>query len=371
MSKMLRVVLIDIAHPHYHIDQAIKDLGELQSLVAAYGGIDVVRIIQHRTRPDNNTFIGSGKVRELVEIVKRETIDCIIINSMANPTQLFNLTSTLWPVNVPIQVWDRIDLILNIFDKHAHTAEAKLQIEIARLRHMGPRIYGLGGTYFSRQGAGIGTRGLGETNIELMKRHYRREIKKKQEELAKLENHRHHQLQRRRDNGLKTVSIIGYTNAGKTSLFNILTGKNKTIADMPFVTLDSSVGKLQLNSSNQSVVLSDTIGFIQNLPSHLIETFKSTLMEAVESDLLLQVIDISDEKIKEKMAVVESVLSQLKISNKKRIYVFNKTDQLNGQIEKFGPLLKKKFYQFSPIFISLKENQGVNDLRKQITEMLV
>src|SRR3989338_3672071 len=198
---MIRVVLIDLADPHRHIDIALKDLAELQSLVKTYGGVDVASIIQHRPKPDKATFIGSGKVEELISIVRKEKISIAVINAIVHPTQLHNLTELLWTVNPDIQVWDRIDLILNIFDKHARSADAKLQIEIARMQHMSHRIYGLGETYFSRQAGGIGTRGIGQTNIERMKLHFRQQIKKKKQELEKLEKYGERQMLRRKENG--------------------------------------------------------------------------------------------------------------------------------------------------------------------------
>src|SRR5450830_888519 len=174
MSIIKKVVIIDVINPHLKIEEATKNLEELKSLVSTYHGIDVVDIIQHRTRPDKATFIGLGKVAELVDIVKKQKIDIVVVNAIVNPSVLFNLTQSLWNDNPDIEVWDRVDLILNIFDKHAHTAEAKLQIELARMYHMGPRIYGLGENYFSRQGGGgTNTKGQGETNIEIMKRHFR------------------------------------------------------------------------------------------------------------------------------------------------------------------------------------------------------
>ena len=149
-------------------------------MASTYHGIDVVDIIQHRTRPDKATFIGKGKVEELIGIVNKQKIDIVVVNAIVNPSVLFNLTQYLWNDHPDIQVWDRFDLILNIFDKHAHTAEAKLQIELARMHHMGPRIYGLGENYFSRQGGGgTNTKGQGETNIEIMKRHFRTQIRLK------------------------------------------------------------------------------------------------------------------------------------------------------------------------------------------------
>ena len=366
----LRVVLIDVISPHKHSSDALKDLAELQLLVKTFGGVDIVQIIQHRTAPDQATFIGSGKVQELILIVKQEKISHLIINSIVSPGQIFNLTKILWSVNPNIQVWDRVDLILNIFEKHARSAEAKLQIEIARMQHMKFRIYGLGGTVLSRQAGGIGTRGIGETNIERMRQHFKKQIKKKKEQLEKLVAHHQRQFLRRYENGIKTISIIGYTNAGKTSLFNLLTGKNKQVEDALFVTLDSTVSSLRTLEGSENVVISDTIGFIQNLPPSLIESFKSTLLEAIEADILLHIIDLSDEKMEEKIKAVEVITNDLNLSTKKQFYVFNKLDRLNGKVNTIVPKLQEKYLDFSPLFISVKTSEGIEQLKKQLLQVI-
>lgn len=370
MKKVYRVILVDVVDPHLHKEDAILNLEELKSLVSTYRGVDVVDVIQHRTRPDKSTFIGSGKAIELANIVASKKIDIVVINAIVNPTVLFNLTKQLWPVDTEIKVWDRIDLILNIFDLHAHTTEAKLQIEIARMRHMGPRIYGLGGTYFSRQAGGIGGRGIGETNVELMKRHWRTQIKKKRDELEKISKQHLSQLERRKNIGLVSVSIVGYTNAGKTSLFNLLTGKNKSVENALFVTLDSVSGRLYLPEIKKEVTLSDTIGFIRNLPSSLIDSFKSTLMESIHADIILHVIDISDPRMNEKVEIVEQILSEINVRTKKIIYVFNKIDGFGGDAKKILAEINNKYSFFSPQFISVKENYGISKLIAEIEEKL-
>jgi len=210
INQTHRVVLIDLVSSYDSKSHALKNLGELKSLVSTYHGVSIEEIIQHRDNPDKATFIGSGKVEELVKIVSEKKIDIVVINAIVNISVLFNLTQRLWAVKPNIQVWDRVDLILNIFDKHATTTEAKLQIEIARMQHMGPRVYGLGVDYFSRQAGGIGTRGIGETNIELMKRHWRDRIKKKTEQLEKLALQHKKQLEQRQDNNIPTIAIVGY-----------------------------------------------------------------------------------------------------------------------------------------------------------------
>ena len=365
-----RVVLVDVINPHLHKDEAVKNLQELKSLVATYNGINVVDIIQHRTRPDKATFIGSGKVGELIQTVEEKRIDIVVVNAIVNPSILFNLTQNLWNINPKIQVWDRVDLILNIFEKHAFTTEAKLQIEIARMHHMGPRIYGLDEGYFSRQGGGLNTKGQGETNIELMKRHWREQIKIKKEELEKISAQHLAQLERRRSNNVSAISIVGYTNAGKTSLFNKLTNKNKVVKDALFVTLDSVTSKLYFPSQKKEATISDTIGFIKDLPSSLIESFKSTLMESVHADLLLHVIDISDPKMYEKIAVVERILKELQVQAKKTVFVFNKIDAFVGDGEKILHEVKEKYSKFFPVFISVTTDYGIEKLKSEVEKIL-
>jgi len=370
MSLLKKVVLVDVVDPRSPTQDAVKELGELQSLVKTYGGVDIANVIQHRTKPDKNTFIGSGKVEELAEIIRLKKIDIVIINAIVNHGQLFRLTQSFWPANRLIQVWDRVDLILNIFDRHARTAEAKLQIEIARMQHMGPRISGLGNTYFSRQGGGTRGRGVGETNMELMKRHWKDHIKAKTLTLKKLTDNRQRQLDNRRNNGQKTVSIIGYTNAGKTALFNRLTGKNKIVKDALFVTLDSTLGKLYLPQLNQEIMISDTIGFIKNLPPSLVEAFRSTLLESTNADLLLHIIDITDDKMDIKIKVVEDLLKEMGIADKKQIFVFNKIDALSQKSNLIKKYIADNFHTYNPLFISVKDDIGIESVKNVISNAL-
>ncbi len=366
LQNKLRFVLINVVPPVFNEDAAQYDLEELKSLVETFGGATIVHIIQRRNNPDPSTYIGSGKAYELQETVRQDRIDIIVLNSIVKPTQIFNLTKILWTINPNIQVWDRVDLILHIFEKHAHTTEAKLQIELARMRHMGPRMFGLGGNLFSRQGAGIGTRGLGETNTELMKRHWRNEMKQVQTRLDETARSRERQMEHRREIGFKTISIIGYTNAGKSTLFNLLAKKRNLAQNILFATLESTIGKLYLPTLKKEVLVSDTIGFIQNLPAQLITAFKSTLMESIHADLLLHVIDAKDPHVHEKIEVVEKILSDLSIRGKKQIYVFNKIDE--GTIHQKE--LLEMYGSYEPQFISSKTGEGIPKLLHSVEKYL-
>lgn len=364
-----RFLLVDVISPHTHVSQAVIDLGELESLVLTFGGEVVGRVFQHRVKPDKATYIGSGKLEEVKRFVLSRGIDVVVLNDIVDSGQIFRLEKALWEVNPRINVWDRVDLILHIFDNHASSAEAKLQIELARLQHLGPRIYGLGRTLFSRQAGGIGTRGVGETNIELMKRYIKERIKRIRKKLKKITLDRKKKIERRKSNGVFTVALVGYTNAGKTTLFNALTGKNKTIANILFTTLDSCLGRMKNNGFfPKPVLISDTIGFIQDLPPSLIEAFQSTLMESVEADLLLHVVDASDKKMEQKIKVVEEILEDMSVAGEKSLLVFNKIDKISRLKRE---AIVKKYNSFPPVFISAKLGKGIEFLRQVVVERVL
>lgn len=335
-----------------------QELSELKSLVTSYGGEVADVLLQRREIHDKGLYIGKGKIDEAADLIKRKHIQIVVLNGIIKPGHLFDLKAKFYPLNNKIEVWDKSDLILEIFALHAKTAEAKLQIELAAMRHMGPRIYGMG-MVLSRQTGGIGGRGIGETNTELMRRHWQEQMKKTQDRLDKLALGRQRQLERRSKNGVLTASIIGYTNAGKTSLFNLLTGKKKYTRDELFATLDSTVGKVFLPDMRREILVSDTIGFLRHLPTQLIDAFKSTLLESIHADLLLHVIDASDPDYEAKIAVVETILEELAIRHTPRLYVFNKIDATDTAT---CEQLAERYEQFSPQFISVKQGEGVDKL---------
>lgn len=347
-------------------EDAFQDIKEVKELIDSYAGQTIEYILQKREIHDKGLYLGHGKIQEIADCIKTKDIDVVVLNAIVKPGHLFDMKKILESTKPTIEVWDRIDLILHIFSRHAHTTEAKLQIELAAMRHMGPRIYGMG-YILSRQGGSIGTRGIGETNTELMKRHWRDQIGKVEKKLKKLSDDRQRQLLHRERMGIKTVSIVGYTNAGKTSLFNLLTGKKQLVENALFATLDSHVGKLFLPDFHDEIVLSDTIGFIRNLPASLINAFRSTLMESLQANLLLHVIDASDEDWERKILTVKKILKDLGVGNKPTLYILNKSDQITPA-EKTS--LENYFADDIALFISVKNHSGITKLSEEISTLL-
>ncbi|NBV99981.1 MAG: GTPase HflX, partial [Proteobacteria bacterium] len=309
-----KAVLIDIISSDITKRESELRLEELNSLVKTYGGVSSEYIIQKRSSPNYKTYVGEGKLTELLDRFENfDDLDVIIINNILKPRQIYNLEefcinyqiekkkedeeSLRWENPKKIKVWDRVDLILKIFDKHATTVEAKLQIELASIKHMGPRIFGMG-LELSRQAGGIGTIGAGESNTQMMKRHLQKREKLIEGKIEQYGDVQRRHRDSRRNKNFKTIALAGYTNAGKSTLKRALTKKQNTyVADELFATLDSTVGELYLPISQQKVMIADTIGFIQDLPPDLIDAFKSTLAEIVEADIIFHLIDISDKSL--------------------------------------------------------------------------
>lgn len=366
MTKPLRILLVNLFAPSLSAEQARNDATELYRLVESLGDAVVVDMIHQRGYPAKAAYIGRGKAQEVAEKIKTLDIDTVVLNGMAKPRQLYALWQTLSEVKKDIQVWDRIDLILHIFSRHAQTSEAKLQIELAQIRHMGPRIYGMG-KVLSQQAGGIGTRGIGETNVELMKRHWRDAMQGVKQKLLKLQKQREMQIQKRKQSGKASISIIGYTNAGKTSLFHILTKKEKRGENILFATLDSTVGTLYLPRLHKEVFVSDTIGFIKNLPPSLIEAFRSTLLESIHADIILHILDGSSPTMMEQFRVVEQIVKDLDLSEKDELFIVNKVDQMTEAQQRD---VVKKLKYVRPLFLSAKTSEGIDSLIQEIETFL-
>ncbi|MBI5451958.1 GTPase HflX [Candidatus Gottesmanbacteria bacterium] len=365
-TQQKRFMLVGLVPKGENYETTLHDMEELESLVKTYGGEVFAATIQKADYPHRATFIGSGKAQEVADVVAKEKIDIVVINDIVKSGQLYTLEKIFFRSNPKIKVWDRVDLILHIFLLHAHTKEANLQIELAHLRHIGPRAYGMG-YILSRQGGGIGTVGIGETNTELMKRRFRDEIRQKLAQLEKLTSERIRQIEKRKSIGFLSAAIVGYTNAGKTMFFNRLTNKTNLVADVLFATLDSSVGKLYIPKKKIDIIVSDTIGFIKNLPPSLIDAFKSTLLESVNADLLLVVVDISDPEFADKIRVVEEILRELCPERKRVLYIFNKIDKAKV-LDRTD--LMKRYADFNPLFVSAKFGEGIDNLLEAIGEFI-
>lgn len=360
----LRFLILQVIKPTGDDAASLRELDEAEQLVETLGGVVAGRSIQHRDAPHPATYIGGGKIAWLQEKIRSEMIDVVVLNDIVRTGQIFRLEKELWEANRTIQVWDRVGLILNIFDLHAKTAEAKLQIELARITTIGARIYGLGGTVLSKQGAGIGTRGAGESNSEMERRIMKRrvqEIRKALSDRSKMTSMRIHERKRR---GVQTVALVGYTSAGKTTLFNLLTGKEKEMHAGLFTTLDSVVGKLK--NQRKEIIVSDTIGFIGNLPPSLVDAFRSTLLESIEADVVLHVVDASDEARQEKIAIVEGILTSLHVSVTP-ILVLSKIDRLSS--EQFLAL-QQEYIGRHCIFVSASTGEGIEELHRRIFDIL-
>ena len=302
---------------------AEESLAEFRELVASAGGLVVAELMQRRPRPDPATLIGSGKVEEIAGVAASTEADLVLFDHDLSPTQLRNLEAAL-----PCRVLDRTQLILDIFARHARTSEGQLQVELAQLEYMLPRLTGKGKA-MSQLGGGIGTRGPGETRLETDRRRIQARIDHLKGELDAVRRVRKQQRQRREAVPVPTVALVGYTNAGKSTLFNQLTGAQVLASSRMFATLDPKLRAIEL-PSRRKVLLSDTVGFIRNLPHTLVTSFRATLEEVAQAEVLLHVRDASSAYGEEQKSQVEKVLGELDSLGKPRIEVMNKIDLLDG-----------------------------------------
>jgi GTPase len=300
---------------------AEESLAEFRELLISAGGTVAAEVLQRRPKPDPATLIGSGKVQEIAGVAASTHADLVLFDHELSPTQLRNLETEL-----PCRVLDRTQLILDIFARHARTREGQLQVELAQLEYMLPRLTGRGKA-MSQLGGGIGTRGPGETQLETDRRRIQRRIDQLKIDLESVRRVRRQQRQRREAVPVPTVALVGYTNAGKSTLFNALTGANVLSSSRMFATLDPKLRAVEL-PSRRRVLLSDTVGFIRNLPHTLVTSFRATLEEVVQAEVLIHVRDAASDYGDEQKAQVEKVLGELESLSKPRIEVLNKIDLL-------------------------------------------
>ncbi len=331
---------------------------ELAALVETAGGETVAMLIQNRPTPEPRSFIGDGKVQELKGIIEMNDCDLAVFDNELSPSQMRVLSEELG-----VKVLDRSGLILDIFAQRAQTREGQLQVELAQYKYLLPRLTGMW-THLVRQTASggaspIGTRGPGETQLETDRRHIRRKIQKLEEELAAVRKVRGTQRRRREKNAMPVVALVGYTNAGKSTLLNCLTGESIPANDRLFDTLDTTTRRLRLDET-QEVLLSDTVGFIRKLPTHLIEAFKATLEELKYADVLLHVIDISNPEWEEQARVVDDLIRQLGAESTPCIRVYNKCDAYFGILPHGEDVM----------CLSAKSGEGADALVKKLAGML-
>lgn len=358
-----RGVLVGIEDGNTTHAQVEAELDELSRLLDTAGGITVARVIQNKATPDPRTWIGSGKVAEIAALCEANEVDLVVFDTELSPSQIRNLEDGISERGT-VRVIDRSMLILDIFALHATTGEGKLQVELAQLRYTAPRLIGKG-TQLSRLGGGIGTRGPGESQLEIDRRHIQRRIRALEDELKLLDKNRRTMRASRDRSGLSKIAIVGYTNAGKSTLLNRLTDAGILAEDKLFATLDPTTRKYTL-PGGESVLLTDTVGLIRKLPHHLINAFRSTLDEAVYADMLMIVIDASDPECREQLQVTRGLLEELGASDKPTLYVFNKCDRGVAEVLDMGQSPARE----DAVWISAATGQGVEQMVGMLERML-
>ena len=350
-----RVILVGVSQQDG--DDAEDSVAELAELVETAGAVVVGTLIQKRENIHPGTYVGTGKVFELEELIEETGATGIVCDDELSPAQLKNLEEAL-----KTKVMDRTLIILDIFAARASTSEGKIQVELAQLKYRLSRLSGLGRS-LSRLGGGIGTRGPGEKKLEMDRRLINSRVAQLNRELKEVQRHREVNRQQRKRSGIPVVAVVGYTNAGKSTLLNHLTNAEVLEEDKLFATLDPTTRTLEL-TNHQKVLMTDTVGFIRKLPHHLIDAFRSTLEEAKYADIILHVVDASNPQMDKQMYIVYDTLRNLEVEGKKIITAFNKTDRI-GQPE---PL--HDFRAERTVHISAKYGDGLEDLKNILEEIL-
>jgi len=350
-------ILIGVIAPHNKTSHVQENLEELSALVLTAGGMVQEKFIQSRETLNPAYFIGKGKAREISLYIEEHEIDTVIFDDELTPAQIRN-----WEQLTSTKVIDRSALILDIFAAHARTREARTQVELAQLNYYLPRL-SQQWTHLSRQVGGIGTKGPGETQLETDRRIVRARIAHLKQDLDKIKNQSI--TQRKKSKDLIKVALVGYTNAGKSSLMNALTNAGIHVADKLFATLDTTVRRLEL-SRDKTVLISDTVGFIRKLPHHLIASFQTTLAQTIEADILLHVVDLSNHVYEDHVKVVQGVLKDLQIDTKPTFLIMNKVDRIENQ-----EIIQRAKAKYSDaIFISAQKRIRISRISQAILNFL-
>lgn len=356
-----RAVLVGVVWGSETQESVDASLDELERLLETAGGIAVARLTQNKEAPDVRTVIGSGKTAELAYLCALNDVTLVVFDCEMAPSQIRNVEDI---IGEGVRVIDRSMLILDIFALHAVTGEGKLQVELAQLKYTAPRLIGRG-TELSRLGGGIGTRGPGESKLETDRRHLMRRVRALENQIAEMDKNRKTMRAARDKSGIPEVAIVGYTNAGKSTLLNRLTDAGILAEDKLFATLDPTTRKFTL-PCGEVVLLTDTVGFINKLPHHLIRAFRSTLEEACNADILMIIIDASDEHFRERLEVTENLLCELGASGKPTLYVFNKCDMGIRDAGMLGREAKE-----NTVYISALTGQGCEQMVSRLEAMVL
>ncbi len=343
------------------VEEAEISMKELERLLDTAGGEVFATVIQNKSTPDPRTLIGKGKVQEIAEMCENNGVKLVIFDEELSPAQIRNLEDD---IGNDVNVIDRSMLILDIFALHATSGEGKLQVELAQLKYTAPRLIGKGAE-LSRLGGGIGTRGPGESKLESDRRHIKRRIVALEEELEKLASTRRTMRAARDRSGLKKIAIVGYTNAGKSTLLNRLTDAGILAEDKLFATLDPTTRKYEL-PSGETVLLTDTVGFIRKLPHHLVNAFRSTLDEAVCADIIMILADASDPEYLSQLECTEQTLEELGAGEKPTLYVFNKCDR--GTFD--DPVIDRTRHRDKVVHVSALTGEGCDKLSEMLVEIV-
>lgn len=354
MSEVKRdlAILIGIANKYQSAEDCYLSLEELSRLTDTAGADTYAKVVQYKESYDPRTLIGSGKVAEISELVSKSGANLVVFDEELTPAQIRNLENDIEDVTVI----DRSMLILDIFALHATSGEGKLQVELAQLKYTAPRLIGKG-LQLSRQGGGIGSRGPGESKLETDRRHLHEKVVALESKLKELEKNRSIMRSQRDRSGLPKLAIVGYTNAGKSTLLNAMTGANVLSENKLFATLDPTTRKMQL-PSGEEILITDTVGFIRKLPHYLVKAFKSTLDEVRYADILLIVLDSSDSECLSQLKVTEDVIAELGAEGKPTVLVYNKCDLL--------PQCDNIAVDKNSVFVSAETGKGIVELISKI-----